>query len=187
MVKIGRIRAGEEVMIEDNSLSRWLFVNTNSAGIWLLLRLYLGYTWLSSGLSKINSDIWIGENAGVAIKGFMGRAIALAREGEVAGWYAWFLERTVIPNTVLFSYIITVGELLIGLALIIGLLTGLSAFLGVLMNTSFLLAGTISLNPVMFLIAIFLIMAWKVSGWYGVDRWALPILGTPWSVKDKSI
>jgi thiosulfate dehydrogenase (quinone) large subunit len=23
-------------------------------------------------------------------------------------------------------------------------------------------------------------MAWKVAGWWGLDRWLLPLLGTPW-------
>ncbi len=48
------------------------------------------------------------------------------------------------------------------------------------MNMSFLLAGTVSSNPVMFMIAVLLILAWKVAGWYGLDRWALPFFGTPW-------
>jgi thiosulfate dehydrogenase (quinone) large subunit len=23
-------------------------------------------------------------------------------------------------------------------------------------------------------------LAWKVAGWYGLDRYLLPLLGTPW-------
>jgi hypothetical protein len=25
------------------------------------------------------------------------------------------------------------------------------------------------------------ILAWRVAGYYGVDRWLLPLLGTPWT------
>ncbi len=185
MVKIESGKSGKEVIVGENPVSRWLFTNTTSAWIWLILRLYLGYTWLTSGWGKITSDAWTGENAGEAIKGFMGGAIALAEEGDVAGWYAWFLEHVVIPNAVVFSYMVAFGEFLIGLGLIVGLLTGIAAFFGALMNMSFLLAGTVSSNPIMFMIAILLIMAWKVAGWYGLDRWALPFLGTPWSVREK--
>jgi thiosulfate dehydrogenase [quinone] large subunit len=32
----------------------------------------------------------------------------------------------------------------------------------------------------MLLLAIGLILAWKVAGWIGVDRYLLPLLGTPW-------
>ena len=49
------------------------------------------------------------------------------------------------------------------------------------MNMSFLLAGSASVNPVLFTLAIGLILAWKVAGYYGLDRWLLPILGVPWS------
>ena len=72
------------------------------------------------------------------------------------------------------------GEFLVGLGLILGALTGFAAFFGALMNFNFMLAGTASTNPVLFLLSILLIMAWKVAGWWGVDRWLLPALGTPW-------
>ena len=187
MVDIKSGKIGKEVIVEENPLSRWLFTNTTSAWIWLVLRLYIGYTWFTAGLGKVTSDAWTGENAGVAVKGFMGGAIASAKDGDVAGWYAWFLENLVIPNAVVFSYMVAWGEVLIGLGLIVGLLTGIAAFFGALMNMSFLLAGTVSSNPIMFMIAIFLIMGWKVAGWYGLDRWALPFLGTPWTVRNKKV
>ena len=183
MVKLQNSQFGKNVIIEENPLSRWLFSNTISAWIWLVLRLYLGYSWLMAGIGKVTSDVWTGANAGVAIEGFMGGALAKAESGDVAGWYAWFLESVVIPNATPFSYMVAWGEVLIGLGLIVGLLTGIAAFFGALMNMYFLLAGTVSTNPVMFIIAVFLIMAWKVSGWYGLDRWVLPRLGTPWSSK----
>lgn len=185
MVKVEEGKIGREIIVEDNPVSRWLFTNTTSAWIWLILRLYLGYAWLSAGFGKVTDDAWTGENAGAAVKGFMNGALALAEEGDVATWYAWFLENIVIPNAVPFSYMVAWGEILVGLGLIVGLLTGIAAFFGALMNMSFLLAGTVSTNPVMFMIAIFLIMAWKVAGWYGLDRWALPFLGTPWTIRKR--
>ncbi|HNS03613.1 MAG TPA: DoxX family protein, partial [Anaerolineae bacterium] len=38
-----------------------------------------------------------------------------------------------------------------------------------------------SSNPLMFLFSSLLFLAWKVGGWYGLDRWLLPRLGTPWT------
>jgi hypothetical protein len=29
-------------------------------------------------------------------------------------------------------------------------------------------------------LTILLILAWKTAGWYGLDRWLLPLIGTPW-------
>ncbi|WP_368654051.1 DoxX family protein [Ornithinibacillus sp. 4-3] len=181
MVKIEQNKNGREVIIEENPFSRFLFINTKSAWIWLILRVYLGYSWLMAGIGKVTSDAWTGENAGTAVRGFMEGALSQ----DIAGWYAWFLETLVIPNAVTFSYLIAWGEVLVGLGLIVGLLTGIAAFFGAVMNMSFLLAGTVSANPVMLMIAILLAMAWKVAGWYGLDRWALPILGTPWKVTKK--
>jgi len=42
------------------------------------------------------------------------------------------------------------------------------------------MAGTASSNPLLFAIAIALILAWKVSGYIGADYYLLRWLGTPW-------
>ncbi len=76
--------------------------------------------------------------------------------------------------------LITFGEIAVGVGLLVGCLTGVAAFFGAMMNMSFLLAGSASVNPVLFTLAIGLILAWKVAGYYGVDRYLLPLLGTPW-------
>ena len=51
------------------------------------------------------------------------------------------------------------------------------------MNMSFLLAGSASVNPILFTFEVGLMLAWKVAGYYGVDRWLLPMLGVPWHSK----
>jgi len=73
-----------------------------------------------------------------------------------------------------------IGETLVGLGLIFGALTGIAAFFGATLNISFLLSGTVSSNPVMLMLAIFVVLAWRVAGFIGLDRWLLPALGTPW-------
>lgn len=176
-----------KILIPENPVSQFLFNNTRSAIIWLVIRLYLGYTWLNAGWHKVTADAWTGKNAGAAITGFVKGALAKAEEGkDVTGWYASFLEHVVLPNAKVFSYMVAFGEVLVGLGLILGLLTGIAAFFGSLMNVSFLFAGTLSTNPLLFILATWLVLAWKVAGWYGLDRWALPLLGTPWGRVDKS-
>lgn len=181
-----QFREGQYVVVPENPVSMFLFSSTRSGWIWLLVRLYLGYAWLTSGLKKLTAEAWTGSEAGAAIQGFVGGALAKAEEGkDVTGWYASFLEGFVLPNAKLFSYMVAFGEVLVGLGLILGLLTGIAAFFGGLMNASFLFAGTVSSNPLLFILATWLVMAWKVAGWYGLDRWALPLLGTPWSRRRK--
>lgn len=176
------IREGHAITIPDNPVSNFLFNSTRSAILWLVVRLYLGYQWLKAGWGKVTSDAWTGDNAGAAVQGFVKGALAKAEEGkDVAGWYASFLESAVLPNAKLFGFLVAFGEVAVGLGLILGLLTGIAAFFGSFMNVSFLFAGTLSTNPLLFILATWLVLAWKVAGWYGLDRWALQYLGTPWS------
>jgi thiosulfate dehydrogenase [quinone] large subunit len=79
-----------------------------------------------------------------------------------------------------FSYIIVFGELAVGIGLLLGAFTGLAATGGLLMNLAFMLAGTTSTNPLLAMMGVLLILAWKNAGWIGLDRYLLPLLGTPW-------
>jgi thiosulfate dehydrogenase [quinone] large subunit len=69
---------------------------------------------------------------------------------------------------------------LVGVGLIVGGLVGIAAFFGALMNMSFMLAGSASTNPVLFFLAVLLMLGWQVAGYYGADRFILPIVGAPW-------
>jgi thiosulfate dehydrogenase [quinone] large subunit len=71
-------------------------------------------------------------------------------------------------------------ELVVGILLILGLFTGIAAFIGAVMNFSYVFAGSAGVNPLYIIISLFLILAWRVAGWYGLDRFVLPRLGTPW-------
>jgi thiosulfate dehydrogenase [quinone] large subunit len=86
----------------------------------------------------------------------------------------------VLPQPPFWSYLVSWGELLVGLALILGIFTGIAAFFGSFMNMNYLLGGMVSTNPILLAIAVLLVLAWKTAGWWGLDRWVLPALGTPW-------
>lgn len=163
-------------------LARFLFADTRVAWLWLILRLYVGWQWLSAGWEKATSDAWIGANAGTSLYGFISGAISKATGAHpaVSGWYAAFLNAVVLPHTVFFSYLVTMGELAVGIALIVGMFAGIAAFFGAFMNMNFLFAGAVSINPILFLCELFLILAWRIAGWWGLDRTILPALGTPW-------
>src|SRR5205814_708634 len=64
--------------------------------------------------------------------------------------------------------------------LIVGAFTGIAAVSGAFLNMNFLLAGSASTNPVLLLLGVVLVLAWKTAGYIGLDRFLLPILGTPW-------
>ncbi|MCY9531818.1 MULTISPECIES: DoxX family protein [Paenibacillus] len=139
--------------------------NVWAAALLLALRLYVGYTWVSAGLHKMTGG-------GFDASGFLKGALAKA-SGEnpiVQSWWASFLEHVAIPNAQLFSLVVQWGELLVGIGLIVGGLTRTAAFFGIVMNMSFLLSGSISANPIMIILTLFILVAYTNAGRFGVDQ-----------------
>jgi thiosulfate dehydrogenase [quinone] large subunit len=177
------IPESESVEIEGPRFARFLFNNSRAGLVWLPIRLFVGFAWLDAGLHKLADPAWT--NGGSALLKYWTGAAAVpaapARPAITFEWYRDFLNFLIAGHhESWFALLITFGEIAIGLGLIFGVLTGIAAFFGAFMNMSFLLAGSASTNPVMFALAIGLILAWKVAGYYGVDRVLLPALGAPW-------
>ena len=178
-------RAGgeaDQVEIEGPAITRFLFSNSRAGLIWLPIRLFLGFSWMAAGWHKATGTGWL--DGGAALQGFWQRAVTVPDTGSPAITYDWwrnFLQLLLDNHSYSwFAYVVTYGEILVGLGLIFGVLTGFAAFFGSFMNMSFMLTGSASSNPVLFILAIGVILAWKVAGYYGVDRVLLPMLGTPW-------
>ena len=162
-------------------LSKAIFASRASIPFWTIVRIYLGYLWLTAGWGKVTNPAWVGPEAGGAVKGFLNNALTLTSgdHPSVQGWYAWLIEKVFVPNAVVFSHLVAFGEVLVGLALILGFLTGFSAFMGGFLNAAFLFAGTVSSNPIMFVLATWLVLSWRVAGYWGLDYFVLPWLGAP--------
>lgn len=175
-------KAADVTQIPEPLLSKFIFADTKFAIVWLLLRIYVGWEWLVAGYEKVTNAAWVGQHAGTALTGFLHGSLvkAAGAHPDVSAWYAAFIQVVVIPHAATFSYVVAYGELLVGIALILGLFTGIAAFFGSFMNMNYLFAGTISSNPLMFLIELLLILAWRTAGWIGLDQYILPLLGTPW-------
>jgi thiosulfate dehydrogenase (quinone) large subunit len=171
------------VEIPEPNITRFLFADTRLAPLWTIIRLYVGYEWLIAGWNKFTNPagVWVGEKAGAAVTGFLNGALnkTTGDHPDVQGFYAWFIQNVALPNATLMSYLVTFGEIFVGIALILGLFTGIAAFFGGFLNTNFLLAGTVSSNPVLFILATFLVLAWRTAGYWGLDRWVLPKVGVP--------
>ncbi len=173
-----------------------LFKDKKFSIVWLLVRVWLGYQWIEAGWHKVTdpNHIWIGAKAGTAIQGFWLKALAAKlQDGTLValtgadgkpvasaikyGWYKSFLSSLVTSGSnVWFSYVIAFGELAIGVGLILGLLTTTAAVFAALMNMNFMLAGSASTNPVLYTVAILIVIAGANAGWLGADRFVLPIV-----------
>ncbi|HSM37855.1 MAG TPA: DoxX family membrane protein [Candidatus Limnocylindrales bacterium] len=176
------------VEVEGPRFTRYLFSNTRAGLFWLPIRLFLGLSWFEAGWHKATGGGWL--DGGAALAGYWNNAISIPEQGRPPITYDWYREFiTFLVNgnhETWFAWAITFGEMAVGIGLILGALTGIAAFFGALMNMSFLLAGSASSNPVLFTAAIGLIVGWRVAGYYGLDRYLLPMLGTPWRAPVKA-
>jgi thiosulfate dehydrogenase [quinone] large subunit len=154
-------------------INKWWRENKVSAVIVTIIRLYLGYGFLTAGWGKITGGAF-------DASGFLGNAIknpVMGPDGTaVFGGYVSFLESFALPNVELFNVLVPWGEFLVGLGLILGCLTTAAAFFGVVMNFSFLMAGTVSHNPIDILLGFFILTAGYNAGRIGLDRYVLPYL-----------
>jgi thiosulfate dehydrogenase (quinone) large subunit len=169
--------------IDDPAGWRLLMGNIYFALIWLPMRFFLGRDWLTHGAEKVVDPAWM--NGGEALRGFWEQAVVVPEQGRPPIAYPWFREflQYMLDNGwyTWFAKLVAWGEVLVGLGLLVGALVGISAFVGTFMNFNYMLAGSASTNPVLFGLAIFLVLAWKVGGHWGLDRWLLPALGRRWA------
>jgi len=144
----------------------------------LLLRLYLGYAFLTAGIEK-----WQTGFDAKSINGFLKGGLALTHDAllatkgaaaaahpSVTDTWGWIISHILLPNAGIFSLVVKSGEVLIGLGLILGCFTTLAAIFGMTMNFAFLLTGTISTNPQMVLGFLVIIMLGAASYEIGLDR-----------------
>ena len=168
--------------LQDPPLFQWLMNDPRAGWIWVLPRIWLGYQWFSASLHKISNPAWV--QTGDALKGFWTNAVAVSAAGKspiVFEWYRGFLQYLLdIQAYTWFAKFVAYGELLIGLGLMLGAFTGIAALFGGLMNWNFMMAGSASSNPLLFIAAVALILSWKVCGYIGADYYLLRWLGTPW-------
>jgi thiosulfate dehydrogenase [quinone] large subunit len=158
-----------------------LFNNTGPIAIlWLVIRLWLGFQWAQAGWQKLGNLQWMD---GTKISDFW--KTSLAQYGKpnsnvAFDWYAGFLKGLQDSGAqTWFAPLIAWAEFLGGIALMLGLLTGLTALRLAFLNFNYMLAGSAGLNPVYMVLAILLVVAWKNAGWWGLDRFILRAVDPP--------
>lgn len=173
-------RKGE--VVQDPPLVQKLFTDPRAGWLWLLPRLWLGWQWINASTSKLGNPKWT--VTGEALQGYWLNAVKIPETGRPAitfDWYRAFLQMLLDTESYTwFAKLVAYGELLIGIALILGAFAGVAAFFGGFMNWNFMMAGSASSNPMLFTVAVLLILAWKVSGYVGADFFLLRWIGTPW-------
>ncbi|WP_128894954.1 DoxX family protein [Longirhabdus pacifica] len=159
---------------------KFLRENVYASIILLVVRVYLGWEWLSAGWGKVTKEF--------DATFFLQDAVTKA-EGErptVQSWWASFLEGFAIPNVELFNFLVAWGEVLVGIALIAGIFTTFAGLMGIIMNFAYLFSGTTSTNPQMVLLTIFILVAGANAGRFGLDYYVLPFLRRQFRRKGKN-
>jgi thiosulfate dehydrogenase [quinone] large subunit len=176
-------------VIADPPIARFLFSDTRMALVWLLVRIYVGWAWLEAGWHKVQDTTAAGNYIidGKGILAFWTRIAAVpaapAKPVITYDWYRGFIQFLIDSHLEnIMGKVIAFGETAVGLGLILGAFTGIAAVSGAFMNLNFMLAGSSSSNPVLLLLGFLIVLSWKTAGYIGLDRFLLPILGTPWKV-----
>lgn len=105
------------------------FSRKKTAHLWpiTLLRIYTGVFFLKYGFGKVSNPDFVN-----GLTGFVTSNLE-----NCFGFMRGFLESVVLANTGLFAFLVSWGEVLIGVCLIIGLATRYAAVAGALMVAAF--------------------------------------------------
>ncbi|MCL5048515.1 MAG: DoxX family protein [Firmicutes bacterium] len=133
--------------------------------VWSALRIWLGVMWIQAGVSKL----WGAENSaflhnnGAAVAGFASHGI------PAYSWWGSFLHGFVVPNADWVAVLVSISEFLVGLGLVLGFLTPAAATVGALLNFTYVMSGTASVNAFYALVAIVILATWRTSSEIGID------------------
>ncbi|WP_051267248.1 DoxX family protein [Nakamurella lactea] len=162
-------------------LAHFLYRSERSAMIWLVVRLWVGWQWLQAGWEKatgIGTANWFTHPD--QLRGFIGGANYAWEHQEVTHGhpqvpYKWVLDgfNGMSSHALFFGRVVTIAELAVGTGLILGCLTGIAAAGGVALNFLYIAGGSAGTNGILMVLGILLILAWRVAGHYGLDRFLL--------------
>ena len=112
----------------------------------LLLRLALSYIWLTAGLSKLFNPKFIGS--------FSGTLTEFANNTHYA-FYTGLLKDHVIPHAQIFAQLTVWGEILTGIAFLLGFPLFIAAVVGIFMNLNYYFVATTTPSQFLNIIMIF--------------------------------
>jgi thiosulfate dehydrogenase (quinone) large subunit len=149
---------------------RWIAVQRMVVGVWFAKSILTKITIvLAGGFFPVPtaSDRW---------QGVMPKLIAKYAADNPFPWYKSFLLDTVVPNSHLFATITAIGEVGVGLSLLLGLLTPVGAFFGLLQVMFYGMAvqqqssGQQGFHIMLFTMMLTFLFARAGRRW-GIDRW----------------
>jgi thiosulfate dehydrogenase (quinone) large subunit len=152
------LRANPRASNPLTALLEWISSETSKEGAALLpLRLFIALGWLRALAEKILNPAWFD---GTALTHFL--TTQLQTEKVVFPAYAWMISHVFLPGAPVLSWIIMIGQLLIGLGLIFGAFSRAALIGGLFMNLNFIAAGTPS--PSVFYVIMQIVLLFSNAG-----------------------
>ncbi|MFC3745117.1 DoxX family membrane protein [Paenibacillus sp. GCM10012306] len=133
------------------SIAGWVFSAT---------RVLVGWMWFKSGYDKLSGGF-----------GVEGLVPVIAANRDTPEWYKAFFSHVVSPLAPAFDVIIPIGEILIGIGLILGLLIVPALVMSVFVNANYILADMIFTYPTDILVATILLTGKRFTMYVSVERW----------------
>ena len=139
--------------------------------LWYLavLRVYIGYYLLTQGIRKYQRDFpksdWIG------------RQIGDLANLELYAWYRRFMTDYVVPHNELFGYLVMIGEIGVGVCLLVGFFTRAAAAVGLFMVINYYLGpgmargGAMVAQQQTFMIVLAIFILANPGRTAGLDGW----------------
>ena len=146
---------------------KWAFAERRNEVMMTGLRWAIALEWMNSAWGKMNNPRFV--------SGFAATNANFAKNTQF-GWYKDFLTGTVIPNSSTWAYLTMYGEMLVGVALLLGLLTNLGLVGSLFFNLNFYLAAgysggsTAGVNLMMLSMGGALLFS-RGATWFTLDRW----------------
>ncbi len=101
--------------------------------LWLIfLRLIIGIEWFMAGIIKLINPTYVADMAGT---------LGYFASGNTHAWYVNLINNTFIPNSEVFAWLVSLGELIIGVTLIFGIFVNFSAIASIFLNLNFYFAA----------------------------------------------
>ena len=153
---------------------RWPFTSRYAAPIWLLVRLYVGWIFLTMGIGKIQTGFLVADQIGPMLKLVADGTITIPLPfyRDVA---AMLVDLGVTP---LISFSMPFLELAVALAMFTGVLTTAAAVGALLLNINFVLSGigNMTFDGPYMLASTLIILAYPVASTIGFQKLAQRIL-----------
>lgn len=153
---------GQAVSVWSGARMRAHPVRTLGIVVHLIFRTLFGLFWLAAGVNKLRKD-WLSSD--ILKRIFEDRLTEMHPDS----FQVWYLQEFAIPLYKLVAWVVTWGEVYVGIGLLLGLTTRWAAGVGFFILVNLSLGGYYDASLIPFFILSIVMMSWNSGHWLGLD------------------